>query len=214
LHKGINHKSPFAKKVFNLIFWNPQSGGVVTHSFDTDEYKQFFWQSSFTINSVQLVNQERNTYASFVRTSVDLSLAPPNSSLINLLNDLCKEVEDNDSLPEDMSSRNHQFIIAALELYSLALFGRQDPDAWLQCFLPIVATITKYRKGASTPNSKKEPAKFWDAVNKINRELSGRTVSQLIHIVDESLIRLFIIKHVISSIFKDHLDILTLLLKL
>jgi hypothetical protein len=189
LHKGINHKSPFAKKVFNLIFQNPESGGVVTHSFDTDEYKQFFWQSSFATNSIQLVNQERNTYASFVRTSVDLSLppCPPNSSLINLLNGLCKEVEDNDSLP-DMSSENHQFIIAASELYSLALFGHQDPDAWLQRFLPIVATITKYRKGMSTLNSKQECAKFWDAVNKINRELLGKTVSQVIHIVDESLI--------------------------
>jgi hypothetical protein len=113
-----------------------------------------------------------------------------------------------------MASESHQFLIAASELYSSALFGRQDPEAWLQRFLPIVATVTTYRRGASTPNSKKDRAKFWGAVNKISRQLSGQTVSQVIRIVDESLIRLFIIKHVISSIFKDHLDILTLLLKL
>jgi hypothetical protein len=162
---------------------------TATHSFDTNEYKQFFWQSSFATNSIQLVNQERNTYASFVRTSVDLSLPPPpnSSSLITLLNDLHEEVVDNDSLP-DMSSENHQFLVAASELYSLALLGCQDPDTWRVGFLPIVATVTKYRTGASTPNSKKERAKFWEAVNKINGELSGKTVSQVIRIVDESLI--------------------------
>ena len=56
--------------------------------------------------------------------------------------------------------------------------------------------------------------KYWEAVHKIVAiKLVGKTVSQIIKTVEESLIWLIIIKHLISTIFKDHLDVLVLLLK-
>lgn len=113
-----------------------------------------------------------------------------------------------------MPSLLDPYLVIASQLYSSAFFGRQDPDAWLQCFLPIVATATTYRNKTSTPNSKKSSTKYWEAVNEIiSSKLAGKTVSQVIKTVEEALIRLIIIKHLISTIFKDHLDVLVYLLK-
>jgi hypothetical protein len=97
-------------------------------------------------------------------------------------------------------------------LYSSAFFGRQDPEAWLKRFLPIIAGVTKYRNG-TTPNAKKTSVAFWEAVNKISGDLAGQTVSQVIRTVHEALVRLVIIRHLLSSIFKEHLDVLMYLLK-
>ena len=52
-----------------------------------------------------------------------------------------------------------------------------------------------------------------ESINGIYKQLHGKTVSQVIKIVKESLIQLFIIKHIISTVFKKHFDVLTLLLK-
>jgi hypothetical protein len=122
-------------------------------------------------------------------------------------------VDSNISIPDEISSVD-PYLDMASQLYSSAFFGRQDPDAWLQRFLPIVATIMKYRNGTSTPISKKNSTKYWEAVNNIIAgKLVGKTVSQVIKAVEESLIWLIVIKHLISTIFKDHLDVLVLLLK-
>ena len=225
MDKGVSHKSPFAERVFDFIFADVNTPGTM-HPYNNDEYKEHFWQSRFATASVQLVNQERNNYASFVRASVDLSLPPrpkPDLELIKILDNLRHyastpgdeedNVDSNHSY-QDESLSVHPYLDIASQLYLSAFFGRQDPDAWLQCFLPIVATMTTYRNGTSTPNSKKTSTKYWEAVNKIIADkLVGRTVSQVIKTVEEALIRLIIIKHLISTIFKDHLDVLIFLLK-
>jgi hypothetical protein len=226
LEKGVTHKSPFAERVFDFIFSDVDTLGT-NHPYNRDDYKEHFWQSRFATLSVQLVNQEQNNYASFIRASIDLSLPPrkPDLELIQILNNLRHSdstpgldeddsVDSNVAIPDEISSVD-PYLDMASQLYSSAFFGRQDLDAWLQRFLPIVATITTYRNGTSTPISKKNSTKYWEAVNKIVAiELVGKTVSQVIETVEESLIRLIVIKHLISStIFKDHLDILVLLLK-
>ena len=104
------------------------------------------------------------------------------------------------------------YIAAASELYSSAFFGRQDPEAWLERFLPIVASVSKYRQGTS-PKSKGTSAAFWVAVDEISGDLAGQTVSQVIRTVHEALVRLLIIRHLLSSVFKEHLDVLIYLLK-
>lgn len=126
-----------------------------------------FWNSKFATASVQLLNQERNNFASFVRTAVDLSLPPrhkPDSDLTEILNNLhdlyANTATDDDSndmnaSPGTSLSTPDPYVVAASELYSASFFGRQDPDAWRQRFLPIVAAVSKYRRGGATPNSKK-----------------------------------------------------------
>jgi hypothetical protein len=224
LEKGVTHKSPFAERVFDFIFSDVDTPST-THPNNSNDYKEHFWQSRFATSSMQLVNQEHNNHASFIRASVDLSLPPrqPDLEFIQILDNLRHSditpgdeddnVDSNISTPDKISAVNPHLDMAS-QLYSSTFFGRPDPDAWLQRSLPIVATITTYRNGTSTPICKKSSTKCWEAVNKIVAgKLVGKTVSQVIKSVKESLIQLIIIKHLISTIFKDHLDVLVLLLK-
>jgi hypothetical protein len=196
------------------------------HPYNSSDYKEHFWQSRFATSSVQLVNQELNNYASFIRASINLSIPPrkPDLERIQILDNLrhsdstpgCDEddnVDSNIAIPDEILSVV-PYLDMASQLYSSTFFGRQDPDAWLQRFLPIIAMVTTYRNGTSTPISKKNSTKYWEAVNEIVVvQLVGKRVSQVIKTVEESLIQLIIIKHLISTIFKDHLDVLVLLLK-
>jgi hypothetical protein len=123
------------------------------------------------------------------------------------------DVDSNISIPDQISSVD-PYLNMASQLFFSTFFGRQDPYAWLQCFLPIVAMITTDKNGTLTPISKKSSTKYWEAVNKIVAvELVSKTDSQVLETVKESLIGLIIIKHLISTIFKGHLDILVFLLK-
>jgi hypothetical protein len=54
LEKGVTHKSPFAKRVFDFIFANVNTPDT-THSYNSNDYKEHFWQSRFATLSVQLV---------------------------------------------------------------------------------------------------------------------------------------------------------------
>jgi hypothetical protein len=119
--------------------------------------------------------------------------------------------DDGDATSPDKPSVD-PYIAAASELYSSAFFGRQDPEAWLKRFLPIIAGVTKYRNG-TTPKSKGTSVTFWEAVDIISGDLAGQTVSQVIRTVHEALVRLLIIRHLLASIFKEHLDVLIYLLK-
>jgi hypothetical protein len=184
----------------------------------------YFWNAKFATASVQLLNQERNNIASFVRMSVDLSLPvrpKAESDLTNMRNDIrhvisgtaSDDEDDNDSSPE--MSLVDPYIVSASELYSLANFGcQQDQEAWVECFLPIIATIlSKYIRHGTTPNSKKISASFWEAIHVVNGELAGKTVTG-IPTAEEALIRLFIIRHdLLATIFKEHVDTLIHLLK-
>jgi hypothetical protein len=173
---------------------------------------------------LHLLNQERNNYAAFVRLCCDLSLPKrpeQNADGLTLLLDSLRteyvRIEDdsiiNDScfLPLDLEDV-HPFLVAASELYSLAFFGRQDQHSWLKRFLPVVAGVTSYRKGRQSQHMKKDQAKYEEGINAIFNKLHGKTVSDVLKIVDEALIRLFIIKHILSSVFKKHVDVLILLL--
>jgi hypothetical protein len=73
--KGVNHKSPFAKEVFSLVFSPDDSGTATSYvKFDTDECREHFWVNSFATTSVTILNQERNNLAQFVRTAVECVL--------------------------------------------------------------------------------------------------------------------------------------------
>jgi hypothetical protein len=107
---------------------------------------------------VQLFNQERNNFASFVRTAVDLSLPPKRSGedLSGIFSGIENAVDEENHLELSLDiSGLDPFVVAASELYSAAFFGRQDTEAWQQRFLPIAAAVTKYRRG-TTPIKKKQ----------------------------------------------------------
>jgi hypothetical protein len=174
---------------------------------------------------LHLLNQERNNYAAFVRLCCDLSLPerPEQNAdgLTSLLDSLRTEyiqmghdsiLNDSCFLPLDLDDV-HPFLVAASELYSSAFFGRQDQHSWLKRFLPVVAGVTSYRKGRQSQHMKKDRAKYEEGINAIFKKLHGKTVSDVLKIVDEALIRLFIVKHILSSVFKKHLDVLILLLR-
>jgi hypothetical protein len=199
-------------KVFNFVFNIPSS--AKKHAFDSDQYRDHFWKSRFATSSVQLINQERNNFASFVRTAVDLSLPLKKSDeeLSDILSVIENSLDDENHLEIflDMSGLD-PYVVAASELYSAAFFGRQDTEAWQQRFLPIAATVTRYRRG-TTPISKKSIACFWVAVRQLEKELEGKTVSTVIRIVQEALTRLIVIRHLLSTVFKDNIDALIVLL--
>jgi hypothetical protein len=110
LDKGVSHKSPFAERVFDFIFADVNTPGTM-HPYNNDEYKEHFWQSRFATASVQLVNQEQNNYASFVRASVDLSLPPrpkPDLELIKILDNL-RHYASTPGDEEDNVDSNHSY---------------------------------------------------------------------------------------------------------
>jgi hypothetical protein len=59
LEKGVTRKYPFEERVFDFIFANVNTPGR-TYPYNSDNYKEHFWQSRFATSSVQFVNQERN----------------------------------------------------------------------------------------------------------------------------------------------------------
>jgi hypothetical protein len=109
----------------------------------------------------------------------------------HVISGTASDADDGSATPDKPSVT--PYIAAASELYSSSFFGRQDPEAWLKRFLPIIASVSKYRQGAS-PKSKGTSAAFWEAVNEIIGDLAGQTVSQVIRTVQEALVRLLIIK--------------------
>jgi hypothetical protein len=207
LENGVTHDSPFGLKVFELIF-----DGHTSHEYDDPTHRDHFWKSCIATSALHYLNQERNNLALFVRTSVELSLPDRPTETSELTTLLSALRGDDASFSPDMEMVD-PYILAAAELYSAAFFGRVDQDAWIKRILPIVASVTKYRSGNTTPISKKKKSSFWVAVDDIYRDLDGTTVSTHLHVVEESLIRLMVVRHLLSSVFKNHHDVLISLIK-
>jgi hypothetical protein len=216
LDNGLDSKSDFASKVFEVVFRSFPANPV--HRYNSEGYMEYFWNKSFAVTSIKSLNQERNNFASFVRRSVDLLLPtspkgdPDRGAVFDAIRIANAPLTTVDTRTFPAPSVALSYFVAASEVYSSAFFGRRDSDAWLRYFLPIVAAVSKYRSGKD-PNSAKTTTEFRNRIEVINVELAGKTVSDVISTVEEALVRLFIIKYVLSSIFKDQLEILELLLK-
>jgi len=216
-----------------LVFSPDDSGTATSYvKFDTDECREHFWVNSFATASVTILNQERNNLAQFVRTAVECVLGfeatgtrgVPKAELNAMFNSLPIDIfpREEDKVPSDGGAINLYFE-KCTALYAAAHFGRQDQDAWKNFFMPIVVCVTKYRVKSNSrsdnpsPLSGKNIQNFSTIVNKIIREeLEGKTVSLLLRKSKpalEALLRVQVVKYIVSSIFKGHIDVLVNLLK-
>ena len=129
---------------------------------------------------------------------------------------------EEEKVPWDVGEINPYFEKCAA-LYAAAHFGRQDHDAWKNFFMPIVVCVTKYHVKSNScsdnpsPLSGKNIQNFSSIVNKIIwEELDGKTVTSLLRKSKpalEALLHVQVVKYIVSTIFKGHIDVLVNLLK-
>ena len=128
-----------------------------------------------------------------------------------------------DEVPND-GGEIHPYFKNCAALYAAAHFGRCDQEAWKTLFMPIIVCTTKYRirskSGAFAddyPLSAKNKPHFAKVVDKIiTSELAGKTVSSLLRKSKpalEALVRLQVVKYIVSVIFNGFTDVLVNLLK-
>jgi hypothetical protein len=139
----------------------------------------------------------------------------------NLPNDVYPR--DTEKLPADGGSV-HPYLENCAALYAAAHFGRKEKDGWINFFMPIVVCITKYRtkskSGSFTsdyPLSTKNKPRFSKVIDDIIRkELTKKTVTSLLRKTKpalEALLRLQVVKYLVSVVFKGMTDVLVNLLK-
>jgi hypothetical protein len=233
ISKGVTHKSPFANEVYKLIFSPDDKGTASSYvKFDTNDCREHFWVSSFATASVTILNQERNNLAQFVRLAVECvvgnsdpgSKGVPKAELKAMFDSLPIDIfpRDQETVPSD-GGEIDPYLHNCASLYAAVHFGRCHQECWKKFFMPIVVCVTKYRVKPNSrslnpsPLSGKNIHNFSTAVNKIIREeLQGKTVSSLLRKSKpalEALLRLQVVKYILSTIFKGHHDVLVNLLK-
>lgn len=92
-------------------------------------------------------------------------------------------------------------------MYSSAHFGRQDPTSWVSSFLKVAAASDLYRQGVNPKNG----PKFTRKLDEHLYMLRGLPVSVAIGRIKESLVRLVVVKHMLSM-FKPNIGVLIHLL--
>ena len=106
------------------------------------------------------------------------------------------------------------FIRRAVSLYSAAHFGRDDHYLWITKFLPIIACVSQYWAGASSPLScNKDVTIFQSNMRNAVANLVGKTVRMVLpQVAYEALTHLIILK-TLCTFFKGHSDLFIDLLK-
>ena len=185
--RGITSESPFASRVFDLVYYGAGGCyyGKASHKFDTAEWRKHFWKSAFAKKSLRLVNEGRNNLALFIRDGIKLLMPPPVQMV---------------AAPE--SQQTDPDVNACVGLYSAARFGREDTKGWSEWFLPIAALAIRYREGKNVKPLRTR-GKLEAALNEGYGQLVGKTVAKVMPVAYEALIRLIILKHLHQSVLSD-----------
>ena len=186
---------------------------------------KLFWTKSLAVPTVAQVQVERNSFAKYIHDILAMQffpvldfkqLANKDSSKSDLLKLAFEQALDGDydASGKGPHSPYISFVRRDVSLYSAAHFGRDDHDLWITEFLPIVACISQYHAGASSPLScNKDVTIFQSNVRNTVANLAGKTVRMVLpQVAYEALTHLIILK-TIFTFFKGHSDLFINLLK-
>ena len=162
---GVTHRSHFAQQWF-AVFQDQESTitGVSIQKFANDTSNKLFWMKSLAVPTVAQVQVKCNSFAKYIRDILAIQffpvlqfkqLANKDSSESDLLKLAFEQALDGDYdvSGEGPHSPYGSFVRRAVSLYSAAHFGCDDHDSWITEFLLIIACISQYRTGASSPLS-------------------------------------------------------------
>ena len=106
------------------------------------------------------------------------------------------------------------FVRRAVSLYSAAHFSHDDHDLWITEFLLIMACISWYHAGVSSPLSCNKDVTFFQSnVRNVVANLVGKTVRMVLPQVAYEALTCLIILKTIFTFFKGHSDLFINLLK-
>ena len=219
-------RSPFAQQWFTM-FQGQESTitGVSIQKFANDMSNKLFWTKSLAVPTVAQVQVERNSFAKFIHDILAMQffpvlqfkqLANKDSSKSDLLKLAFEQALDGDY---DVSGKGPHspyvsFVRRAVSLYSAAHFGHDDHDSWITKFLPIIACISQYWAGASSPLScNKDVTIFPSNVRNAVANFVGKTVRMVLPQVAYEALTCLIILKTICTFFKGHSDLFIDLLK-
>ena len=221
---GVTHRSPFAQQWFAMFQGQESITGVSIQKFANDTSNKLFWTKSLAVPTVVQVQVKRNSFAKYIRDILAMQffpvpqfkqLANKDSSEGNCLKLAFEQALNGDYGVSGKGPHSPyvSFVRRAVSLYSAAHFGRDDHYSWITKFLPIVACISQYRAGASSPLScNKDVTIFQSNMRNAVANLAGKTVRMVLpQVVYEAVTNLIILKTI--CIFKGHSDSFIDLLK-
>ena len=215
---GVTHRSPIAQQWF-AIFQGQESTitGVSIQKFANDMSNKLFWTKSLAVPTVAQVQVKCNSFAKYIHDVLAMQffplpdfkqLANKDSSESVLLKLAFEQAlnGDYDASGKGPHSPYISFVRRVVSLYSATHFGHDDHDLWITKFLLIVACISQYHAGASSPLScNKDVTIFQSNVGKTVRMV-------LLQVAYEALTHLIIFK-TIFTFLKGHSDLFINLLK-
>ena len=201
---GVTHRSPFAQQWF-AIFQGQESTitDVSIQKFANNTSNKLFWRKSLAVPTVVQVQVKHNSFAKYILDILTMQffpvlqfkqLANKDSSESDLLKLAFEQALDGDYdvSGEGPHSPYVSFVRRAVSLYSAAHFGCDDHYLWITKFLPIVACISQYQAGASSPLSYNKDVTFFHSnVRYAVANLAGKTVRMVLpQVAYEALTRL------------------------
>ena len=223
---GVTHRSPFAQQWF-AIFQGQESTitGVSIQKFANDTSNKLFWMKSLAVPTVAQVQVECNSFAKYIHDILAMQFFPvpdfkqlankdlSESDLLKLAFEQALN-GDYDASGKGPHSPYTSLVRRAVSLYSASHFSRDDHDLWITKFLLIMACISQYHAGASSPLScNKDVTIFQSNMRNAVANLVGKTVRMVLpQVAYEALTHLIILK-TIFTFFKGHSNLFIDLLK-